>query len=324
MTRATGLGWKTAPAALVALGVLSACSASQEHRYEPPAATATPVVFDTARLHLPIETYMLTPYETVEYDHLSHLLLGDCMQRFGFDYPVAPLPGRNSTAVLGYTILYRRYGLTDDAEARTWGYHRPRQTPSTRSRGATATGKKLMDYPPAARLVLMGAASTAHKVVQTPSGERTVPPGGCAGEAYRRLESSSASPQGPGSEPGGLVARIKRKSFADSMHDSRVTTVFHAWASCMKSHGYEARSPLQVTANLASIRSPAPSAEEISRAVADTACKKDTNLADVWYAVESDYQKAAIAENRSALATIKNKVGAQAAVIRRLANSRHL
>jgi hypothetical protein len=121
---------------------------------------------------------------------------------------------------------------------------------------------------------------------------RPLPQGGCLGEAERLLE--ARGPQGPGTDPEGIVARIKADSFERSMADPRVKKVFSAWSACMDSRGFRMSTPLDEvpTANAA-----APSRREIAQARADVACKARTNLVGVWFAVESAYQRALIAEH---------------------------
>ncbi|MGH8922366.1 MAG: hypothetical protein ACRD0H_29195, partial [Actinomycetes bacterium] len=88
-------------------------------------------------------------------------------------------------------------------------------------------------------------------------------------------------------------------TFGRSMADPRVKDVFARWSRCLGSHGFSAPSPMEAGVGLASIQAEKPDAIEIKAALADVACKKDTNLVGVWFTVESEYQATAIARRQA-------------------------
>ena len=55
-----------------------------------------------------------------------------------------------------------------------------------------------------------------------------------------------------------------------------------------------------------------PTRLEIDVATADVACKRGTNLAGVWFAVEAARQRAAIGQHRAEFAAIKNLIATRA------------
>ncbi|MFF7369760.1 hypothetical protein [Streptomyces tricolor] len=276
------------------LAALTACSSPSPKPPEPPALGAVPHTVGVEHLRLPVERYMLSPHQALTLDEASDAAVRACMRRLSVPYPPparsAADPAERRQAVNGYTVLYRRYGLTDAAEARTWGYHAPTTTPG-RSPAKSAQPKPPS---PAARGVLTGVDTSGSPL--TAHRGRPVPRGGCLGEAARLL--GAASPQGPGTDPEGIVARIKADSFERSMADPRVRKVFSAWSACMRSRGFEMSTPMD---EVPSANAERPSREEIAQARADVACKERTNLVGVWFAVESAYQKAAIEEHGTEL-----------------------
>ncbi|MCX4690516.1 hypothetical protein OG401_40555 [Kitasatospora purpeofusca] len=61
------------------------------------------------------------------------------------------------------------------------------------------------------------------------------------------------------------------------------------------------------------MKEPVPDVAGIRMAQTDVECKARTNLIGVWFAVEADYQKAAIAQQPQAFAALKAERDAQAA-----------
>ncbi|MFJ9864270.1 hypothetical protein [Streptomyces sp. NPDC101165] len=270
------------------LVTLTACSSQQN---KPPALGKIPRTVGVEHLHLPVERYMLSPRQALDFDQASDAAVRACMRRLSVPYPpAARLPAGSAAAreaLDAYTVTYRRYGLTDAAEARTWGYHAPT---TTSSGAASAKASPLKPPSSAARGVLTGVDTSGTPL--TSYRGRPIPQGGCLGEAERLL--GSGGPQGPGTDPDGIVARIKAVSFERSMADPRVTKVFSAWSACMGSRGFGMSTPMDEVPSANAAR---PSRQEIAQARADVACKARTNLVGLWFAVESAYQRAAIEQH---------------------------
>jgi hypothetical protein len=308
--------------------VLTACGGHRQAGGLPSGTATPPPGTDVGALHLPIETYLLAPRLSVVHDRLRNVLIHACMRGFGLPYPAPPAATRatDRAAMDAYTVMYRRYGVTDARSVRTWGYHAPRlEVRATRASAPV----RLDDLPAAARRVLLGTdpASGVSVAGRTAQNGRPIPPGGCVGAADRRLAPSGSDsatrgpqgPQGPQSGPGGLVAAIKSDSFAASAADPRVTGVFSNWSSCMRAAGYRVSDPMHATGALASVTAAKPDTGEIAQAQADVACKTRTNVVGVWFAVESDYQNAAIHKNAKALAVVKAELTRQIDVLNSLA-----
>ncbi|MCC9311456.1 hypothetical protein LN042_31080 [Kitasatospora sp. RB6PN24] len=289
---------------LAASGCSAEQAASPAAPAPPPAAVATPTPSpaQVATLQLPIADYMLTPRQSAELKWLNAEKVAVCMKQYGFDLPVAPSPVVSPSD----SLMFRRYGVTDPASVSTWGYHLPR--------GDNAAPKATLS--PAENAVLLGRDAAGKPM--TSSNGQSVPTGGCQGKVNTEL--ASLQPGGPGSSGGTsqLVAQTKGESFAHSMADPRVQEVFGHWSECMRGKGFSTPNPLDAGADLPSVKEPKPDATEIRMAQADVDCKARTNLLGIWFAVEADYQKAAIARQPQAFAALKAERDAQAARIEQL------
>jgi hypothetical protein len=277
-----------------------------------PTSAPTPTAAAAGGLHLPIEAYLLTPAQGAELSWEENTAIRTCMAAFGFDYPQAePRPGPGSGSQ--YAVMYRRYGVVDPASVARWGYHLPSAVTGGREPAASAPAV----LPLAEREVLMGA-DPATGVPTTDYRGRPVPAGGCR-TAGTGLFPGVDSPQGPGAGPGELLSQLKSDSFTASMADPRVLRVFAAWDACMDARGYHLPdNPLDAAEDLTSLNDPAPDRAEIAQAEADVACKQRTNLVGVWFAVESDYQDAAIHRNQSALDQLRRQRDQDVRTVQRL------
>ena len=291
--------------------VASACASSPPHPSALPSGAPTLAAVDIARLHLPIEAYMLTPTLSVQRDRVASVIVSRCMRGYGFSYPAGAYSADDDNARNAYTVLFRRYGVTDAQSVRVWGYHVPRSDPAARV--PDAAKPTLSD----AELGVLSGTDPRSGASVTVYAERPVPVGGCMSRPGQIIPYGDDL-QGPGTGTGEIVTTIKSDSFAEALADPRVTSVITAWSACMRSHGYSLDSPLAAAADLPSMDDAEPSPTEIARAEADVACKADTNLVGIWFAVESDYENAAIHSNLTALNLLKPMRDAEAAAIARL------
>ncbi|HYT89113.1 MAG TPA: hypothetical protein VEL76_10430 [Gemmataceae bacterium] len=231
---------------------------------------------DTKNLLLPLDEYMLS---LDDYRHLAEargILTRRCMERFGINYQAPTRPGTGLQ-----TRNERRYGITDLTEARRYGYRQPQG-----SKVAPPPSSE-QDRDPKVTAILVGEGARAFT-------SRPVPPGGCAGEAQRRLR---ASEQSAGVED--IAEPLAMKSWALSADDSRVQQVFDRWAACMKLAGLSYSTPLDVLQDRALLARLSPA--QTTTAVTDAACKKEHNVVGVWVAVEMAYQQALIEADKPAL-----------------------
>ncbi|MGW1072845.1 hypothetical protein [Streptomyces sp. NPDC002537] len=300
-----------AAAATTTIVVTAACSADggttrQDGRPAPvPTATAR-----AASAGLPIEDYMLTADQSVRYQYVTDAVIRDCMRRHGLDYPEAAtsLPAPDSFAVQSRTVMFRRYGVTDEATARQWGYHVPHDTGPATPSGPPPT------LTPGERRTLLGTEGGGPSA----TARDRVPSGGCVGEATREVNGDTPAELQPGHGDLGIVPEIKSRSFRASLADRRVLAAFSSWSSCMGRRGYHVSAPLEAADGLPSLKDSRPSAGEIAQAGADVACKNETGLVTTWHAVEAEYQSASIKEHAGELDRARRARDTQTRNIQRL------
>ncbi|MFI9326134.1 hypothetical protein ACIGZJ_01160 [Kitasatospora sp. NPDC052868] len=277
----------------------------------PPAATRV------ADLHLPIEQYMLTPLQSVQFDWVRKAATGSCMKRYGLDYPAGAKPGPDSPGVRTFTPMNRRYGVTEADGAARWGYHLPQAAPAAGAPDQSVAPVALAALPAATRTVLLGMDPDNGTRVTAYQG-KPLPAGGCFAELDRILPGAVGGPQGPGNGPQGVVTDIKSASFTESRSAPEVVAATAAWTDCMKGRGFDIPDPLNAPATVTTMRDPAPGGAEIAQAVADVDCKGRTNLTGIWFAAESTLQNRAIAAHAKDLAAVKAALDAEAGSLGRL------
>ncbi|MFE7529883.1 hypothetical protein ACFU7Y_29825 [Kitasatospora sp. NPDC057542] len=255
---------------------------------------------------------MLTPAQAVDYDWLRQASIGDCMRRYNQAYTVPPRPTKASPWYDRYDVMGRRYGISDAEAARKWGYH-PR--PDT-SNAPSATPAVLGQLTQEAQTILMGANPQDGQRVTSFAG-KALPEGGCLAELDRLLPGASGGPAGPAGGGEGVVTTIKAASFTDSQSDPKVVAAVASWSACMKGHGYSVTDPLKASDLFETATGPA-SSQEIDQAQADVACKQETNLLGVWFAVESDLQNKAINKNSAELGKVKETLDAETKALDKL------
>jgi hypothetical protein len=293
-----------------------ACTSSPPRTALLPSGAPTPVAVGIAGLHLPIETYLLTPAQSVQRDWVASVIVSRCMARYGFSYPAGLNASGDQAALNAYTVMFRRYGITEAQIVRVWGYHVPRDQGGVWS---PAAAKPVL---PDGELSVLSGTDPHSGAAATAYAGQHVAAGGCAGEPGRVIPHGDEL-QGPATDVGQIVATIKSGGFTDSLADPRVTSVIAAWSACMRGHGYNLTSPLTATVALPSMQDAEPSTAEIAQAEADVACKARTNLVGVWFAVESDYENSAIRANLSALEPLIAQRDAEAAAISHLFTTYH-
>jgi hypothetical protein len=254
-----------------------------------------PTLLRSADLRLPLDDYLPSVADADRLARAGRALLRQCMHEFGFDYvtpELGPWAGPR-------TWTERRYGLTDPAQARH-GYW-----PESRAAAARGAAVRLARRRAAAPTEAEGAALTG-RGARVLNG-KPVPPGGCAGEAQRRLTAHDP----PGADQY-LAQRLTSDSFFGSQRDARVRRATQQWVSCMKAAGYDYAGPLDPPKDRRFQRAVTPL--EISTAGADVACKKWTNLVGVWFTVESTQQRSLVEANRAGLDRARTAVQAELAV----------
>jgi hypothetical protein len=115
--------WTGAAVALAAAAAVSGCGGSAAAT---PAPVPTPTLSSTAQLRLPIASYELSGTQNAEAEYLDQLYVQECMHGFGFEY----LAGLSMSSIAENSrvtaeLNSRRYGVSDQVAAATYGYHIP-------------------------------------------------------------------------------------------------------------------------------------------------------------------------------------------------------
>jgi hypothetical protein len=255
-------------------------------------------VTDSTSLVYPIDAYLLTDNQTIEFDQATNVLTDRCMRQFGFSYTAPPpnlLPGTGTD-----TNAPRRYGISAAAQVARLGYHPPPSAPISKNLGLSATGL----------MVLTGDAETDASPSAAPPSEydgRAFPAGGCMGEARAQLTAHGGELNAdPTSE------QINDESLAVSEREPLVVTAVKQWSQCMARNGYHYAEPYDAS-NDPRWNTAEPTAKEIRTASTDVACKAQVNLVGIWYAVETVLQREMIAANQHHLDQVKAGIAAQIA-----------
>jgi hypothetical protein len=286
------------------LASVSGCSGAADAA-APAAPAATPTVLNSTALQLPVAEYLLPPSASLQLGKAAHVLLAQCMQRYGLSLADASPTARSQPA----TPTEMRYGVTNPDQAKTTGYHFGQADegylPATPSASPTVPNND-----PGYQLVLQGNGTPGKSdgTATTYHGQ-AVPAGGCVGEMHTKLQ-AGATFLGEAA----LVQQINDESFADSMKAPAVQAVFQSWSACMLAKGFHYATPLDAV-NDKAFSGPASSPAELQTAQADVACKQQDNVVGVWFAAEVDRQHALMAPHAGELKTIKIQMGDQAAVI---------
>ncbi|RSM64466.1 hypothetical protein DMH04_51250 [Kibdelosporangium aridum] len=267
MTRA----WRTVLLVLTAAAGLSAACAAQPDGVAdtlPPVGEIRPVS-SGADIVLPFRDYELSSAQLDIVERATTLMARACVQRFGLDWPLPRTEPTETTVVADAN----RYGIIDRAEVAQRGYHPPPEPPRAPD-----------DTSPSLDAVAVYAGKGASVV-----GGRPVPEGGCVGEARRQLAQGA-----PAGLSGAEFADLDQQIFQRAQADSRVSAAMAAWRACMAASGYH-YTDVWAANDDARWTTPQPAPGEIATATTDLDCRATSNLVPVWLAVETAYQRQAIA-----------------------------
>ena len=245
----------------------------------------------TQGMVLPLEAYMETFPEQSAIARAQVKLVEGCMAKFGFAY-TPPSPGAalsNDDANMN-----RRYGISDPDEAAQYGYHLPNYTAPPVSSSPVSSAEAL---------VLTGHAGNAANPASAASTYQGVPipRNGCIGSSTAKLGAVLNT---------ALTDQLDSTSLSQSQADPVVQTALHAWSACMKSKGYTVDTPFDAPALAPSSTGPSPTSQEIGVAVADVACKQQTNLVKIWFTTESAVQNQQVEQNQLALNQLRQQIEA--------------
>ncbi|MFF4354600.1 hypothetical protein [Streptomyces sp. NPDC001530] len=295
----------------------TACSSGQTDqgkRHGQDGEDTTPVVatsFAHAPKAYPLDAYKPTTEETETVNRAVDVLTRSCMKKFGVTRPAyqAP-PGSIPTNA-------RKYGPTDLASVRVYGYKPPLPDGVTKREAVTAQQRELArekTITPAAQAVYTGTAQQADKengtaAAAVPAG---VPKGGCHGQAQRQALADRAG------DDLMTVQNLFGQASGTTREDPATVALDKRWSACMRKSGLDYPDPLsavddstwrtqKTSPNGPHPNFPAPSAREIRTAEADVRCKSATDYVVTRQAIESGLQKQLIKEHADTLAAVKER-----------------
>lgn len=307
------MGWRLAARLIAVTGLLfMACTAGGEAANRIPTvpiAQMTPLATDN-EIRLPLDAYALTPSQLAVYDNAVDRFIAVCMKKQGFtlELPALPTEGLRPTH-------NRRYGLTNLEHAKLYGYQRlPRSEAE-----ATATERRLeigRQLSAEAAIALNGGAGPVELDKPYPTVGT-----GCRGEAVGALGAEDLSPNQA------FLEQLELDAYDRSKADPRVQAAFEEWSACMTEAGYDYPTPLEAnnddwprTVAVATPSDPRHStsqdplyrteplpvgSRELSVATKDVECNRKANVAGIWYAVETAYQRQVIEKHQEELARIE-------------------
>ncbi|GAA2993495.1 hypothetical protein [Streptomyces fulvorobeus] len=266
-----------------------------------PAAVEIPKITTAVIDPVPVEAYLLTEEQWTELGRAESVLRVRCMKRFGITYD-EPMPTSGPT---GQRISQYRYGKLDPSQTAVHGYENPGAHSSGTESDAEmrAAKEQRTEVGPRERMVLQGTDKPGEKTGK--GGQdfngRTVPEGGCIGEAQQTLGNYGDVE---------IANDVNLDSFGRSLRDERVLAVFAKWSRCMERKGYHYRTPVDASSDKKWSGEKA-SPEEKTVATTDAVCKMENNVAGVWYAVDVAYQKQAIERHAEELDQVRKSIEAQ-------------
>ncbi|WP_328906518.1 hypothetical protein OG230_28120 [Streptomyces sp. NBC_00234] len=252
--------------------------------------------YEGREIKLPLDEYALTKEQRRDYREAVYSLSSACMKGFGLSWP-KPVEqesreGDNS----------RRYGVVDGRYTKKFGYGVPLPDGVTQAE-ALKLGRQNTDrtraLPQKTRDVYTGER------VRNYAG-KTVPKGGCRGEAYGKL---GLPPQGMTST---TLDALRYESWDSARNHRIVLDAVVQWSACMSKAGYTYKTPEDAVADSAWQRQGEPSRAEIATSTADVRCKRDAMLVEKWHAIEVKNQERLTQEKADVLKGLGDQVNALA------------
>jgi hypothetical protein len=246
-------------------------------------------------VQMPLEAYQAISTQQQEaLADASNLLIQRCMAAKGFQDSSSASPPFSSVTSLE-AIEIGGAGLTSITQARTFGFVKPKGS------GSSSGGPAIIGAIGAGGFgqSLKAGQAYAEALFGFGPGSGTGPGGhvSCLQQASKQVYGPIVGEPAP--DP---VPQIAQQAVSFTTSDPRIHAVEHAWSRCMARHFYHYSTPQQLEGR--HWRSP-PGKAEINTAVADVACKLQTNLLNTWLAVEAAYQQALIGRNLATLAQLQ-------------------
>ena len=257
-------------AAVVAAAIPFAAGCSARETGEPALSTPIPVISSSAQLHLPIADHVPSAETDAVITQAVFVLTKACAEHFGVRYTDHFVA--NPWMLDGTD---RRYGVIDVDEAARTGY--------------TLPGKETKDgegwHPSELETqVVTGRTTTGAPATVRAADGAPLPAGGCAADAWWRLHGTSELPQ--------LVEGLLNQTWTQTTTDSRARAAETAWVDCMHEAGHDFHHRWDAAD---SVKASSPD-QQRAMAKLDATCALRVNYVGTWYAVDSAYQRRAIAQ----------------------------
>ncbi|MFE5594266.1 hypothetical protein [Streptomyces sp. NPDC056549] len=251
---------------------------------------ATPETGLARGLVLPLQQYMQTYKDSVVIERAARTLQTQCMADFGFTVVFPPV-GTNPPPNADDANMSRRYGISDRETAEKYGFGIPPDT---------------VEHPPPPKLTAAAVAVLTGRKGLDPRAEpapatyrgKKIPKDGCQGSSFDRIGARIDF---------GLSSRLDHDSLVKSQETPVVQAAVKAWSGCMKKKGYAVADPYAAIDLVPRVEGAETSPKEISAAVADIDCKKETDLVRVWHRAETAIQTQQVERNQLALQQLKEK-----------------
>lgn len=241
-------------------------------------------------ISLPLNTYAdVSGLQQTVLQEAQSLLTQQCMADRGFVYFSQTTPVEEQALLQS---LEYGFGVTSLSDASTYGYGQPPDSGGPTPAGVFIGGFSSFNQVRQEAALALALLGFAPGVRIAPGREE-----GCLqvanGEIYGRGISQIGDP----------VPAIAQQASMWTQSDPRIVAVNAAWSRCMAERGYHYASPQQPATHNWPAK---PTKKEAATAVADVACKQQTNLTNTWLTVEAAYQTALIGENIATLASLQS------------------
>jgi hypothetical protein len=268
---------------------VSGCALAEEPEPLVSGAAVPPPSAEAQQLILPFDAYELSRGEYYAIRNAQDILMRACMRNHGHDWDTIERPVK-----LPETKNRRRYGVVEAAVAQQFGYHVPQGllNPTDVTEEEAERDSKLS---PEQR-----EAAYGQKV-------------GCSARAQTQIMKGSHADYEKYNNLGEVIFDRSRKAPA-------VNQAMQAWSDCMRKKGFTYSDPLQALGDARWWESETdpPSRNEISAAVTDEACKRETRLVPVWFSTEKRMQLKALDENAAYFRSLKNAKSRQLSEARKI------
>jgi hypothetical protein len=244
-------------------------------------------------IQMPLEAYQAVSTQQQEaLAQASNLLTQRCMAQRGFD-DTSPASEPFTSVTSLEQIETAPAGLTDPAQAATFGFKQPKSP-------GGPSGPAIIGF--VGQFAFSSALKTGRAYTEALYGFTPGGGGGPGRPSCLQLASRLAYGNQVGAPQSDPVPQIAAQAVSFTQSDPHIQALNRAWSACMAVRHYQYATPTEVERH----HWPAsPDKREIATAVADVACKAQTNYLNTWLAVEAAYQQALIGRNLAALSQLQ-------------------